>query len=507
MPSIKNNAIANYIGQGYIIILSIFITPFYINYMSTEAYGLIGFFALMQFWFNILDMGLSPTFGRQVPHAKNNEKGMESVKKLLHNIEFIFLFFSILTILFIFFKGDWVSQHWIQAEELTSTEITKSIILMAIIICIRWFSTLYKSGINGLEDQIWLNSLNVIIASLKYLGSLLLLIFISTNIGDFFIYQLLIYIIEVLILMYRFYSKISISINITKIIKFNFSATKTILPFALSIAYTTGLWTFIKQFDKLLLSNILSLNEFAYLSVITLLVGSVTILATPIFLAVMPRMVTFVSNKDDESLISLYITMSQIITWVTLSTIIILCIFSREILYIFIGDIEAATWGEEILFWYSIGTGMFVLGSLQYYLQNAYGNLKLYVIGSTIYSILQIPITYYITKNYGALGASQLWFLSSLLWFIIWTYYVHKKIIPAYNTKWFMSLIPIFLTSILFGIILNYLITINLDEHRVLILLKIALISILIFVLTAMSIERIRSFLLSKIIIKDKNNG
>ena len=64
--SIKRNSIANYIGQSYTILIGIVITPLYLQYLGAEAYGLVGFFALMQAWMSLLDMGLSPTLGRQV---------------------------------------------------------------------------------------------------------------------------------------------------------------------------------------------------------------------------------------------------------------------------------------------------------------------------------------------------------------------------------------------------------------------------------------------------------
>ena len=32
-------------------------TPLYIKYMGAEAYGLVGFFTMLQAWFGLLDMG------------------------------------------------------------------------------------------------------------------------------------------------------------------------------------------------------------------------------------------------------------------------------------------------------------------------------------------------------------------------------------------------------------------------------------------------------------------
>jgi O-antigen/teichoic acid export membrane protein len=64
MP-LKKNILANYASQIYVTLIGIFMVPLYIKYMGAEAYGLVGFFAMLQAWFNLLDMGLTPTTARE----------------------------------------------------------------------------------------------------------------------------------------------------------------------------------------------------------------------------------------------------------------------------------------------------------------------------------------------------------------------------------------------------------------------------------------------------------
>ena len=69
---LKKNIIANYIGQFYLIVIGIIMLPFYLEYLGAEAYGLVGFFALMQSWMVLLDMGISPTLSREVARVRGN---------------------------------------------------------------------------------------------------------------------------------------------------------------------------------------------------------------------------------------------------------------------------------------------------------------------------------------------------------------------------------------------------------------------------------------------------
>jgi O-antigen/teichoic acid export membrane protein len=65
MSHLKKNIISNYASQIYVTLIGILLLPLYIKYMGSEAYGLIGFFAMLQAWFGILDLGLTPTIGRE----------------------------------------------------------------------------------------------------------------------------------------------------------------------------------------------------------------------------------------------------------------------------------------------------------------------------------------------------------------------------------------------------------------------------------------------------------
>ena len=63
--NLKHNIIANYVGQFYNILIGITMVPMYVSYMGIEAYGLVGFFAMLQTWFLLLDVGLTPAMARE----------------------------------------------------------------------------------------------------------------------------------------------------------------------------------------------------------------------------------------------------------------------------------------------------------------------------------------------------------------------------------------------------------------------------------------------------------
>ncbi|EPN13796.1 polysaccharide biosynthesis protein, partial [Pseudomonas syringae pv. actinidiae ICMP 19070] len=168
--SVIRNTVLNYSGQAYVLLVGILIMPFYLRHLGAEAYGLIGFFTLLQAWLQLLDAGLSPSLVRAVAQQQSLPAGEQSLGRLLRSFELIFLPLAAFSGLFIVAASAWIATHWLNANTLQPETLTHCIALMGVIIALRLYSTLYKSGIQGLEQHAWLNAANVSIATLRYFG-------------------------------------------------------------------------------------------------------------------------------------------------------------------------------------------------------------------------------------------------------------------------------------------------------------------------------------------------
>jgi len=121
----------------------------------------------------------------------------------------------------------------------------------------------------------------------------------------------------------------------------------------------------------------------------------------------------------------------------------IVAIFSTEIIYIWTGNRLAAAWAGPILFWYVLGNGILSISAFQYYLQFAYGDLKLHVIFNTIFMIVAIPLILFSAYYYGARGTAITWFLMQSVSFFIWPPIIHRKYAPGIHFKWlFKDILP-----------------------------------------------------------------
>lgn len=452
MASIKHNIIANYIGQGYVLLIGIIITPFYLQYLGA-AYGLVGFFALMQAWLNLLDMGLSPTLSRQTAYARGQANGFVSFWSLLKSFEAIFIVIAILIVTVIFTTSTWMATIWVKSQYLETEAIIFCLKAMGVIIGLRWFASLYRSGINGMEDQVWLNIFNIIITSLRFFGILLILEFVSTEITTFFLYQLAVTLIETFVLGYRFYSRLPKIKDVTYFFGFDWQVVKSVAPFALSIAYTSGIWILMTQTDKLILSSTLSLEEFGYFSIIAMIMTGLLTLSSPLMTALLPKMAYLYSQGKLSEVNALYRKATRITTIIIFSFSFALIINADEIIYLWIKNKVASEWISSIIVWFTLGNAILIISGFQYALQQTHGKLRLHVIGSSISAIIQIPIIYFATTQYGALGAGIAWFSIRLTWFLFWPAFIHKYFLPKLHIKWLLYDIT---PGVLIAMLANY---------------------------------------------------
>lgn len=444
--SLKKNTIANYIGQFYNMFIGIAILPAYMTYLGAEAFGLIGFFTMLSAWMMLLDVGLSATISRQSASLKHSLEQMIEFKHILRSVEAVFVVIALVIVFGVFLSDDWIANTWLNIETLDKNEVAYCISLMGAMIAFKWLVGLYKGAINGFEQQIWLNVYGVIINSLKFIGGFILVKYISQSPSSYFEYQLVIGALELIVIHHKVYKVVPKTANfLMPSIKY----LKIIMPFALAIAYTSGLWIVLTNIDKLLLSNTLPLKEYGYFSLIAVVVAGMSAMAGPIGTAVQPRLTSLLSQGKSDEMVALYKKATQFVAVIGFAVTGTVALFSTELLYAWTGDMEAAKWAGNILFWYALGNGLLMILAFQYYLQFAHGNLKYHICGNTLFGFVQIVVMIVAVYSYGALGAGIAWFVLQAIFLSFWPGYIHSKFAKGIHKNWILQdVLPMMISSI-----------------------------------------------------------
>lgn len=443
--SLKKNIIFNYIGRFYIVLISILILPLYFKYLGAAAFGLIGIYALMQSWFSIFNLGLTAALSREVAYCYSHENGFLKIKQLLRSLEIIFLLIIFMIAIGIMLSSHWIAYHWLKIENLNYHEVSYCIVLMGLSICFRFFADLYRAGISGIEQQVWLNVASIFLSTAQYGGGYILLRWITKIPSHFFEYQLLISAIEPILLGVKFYKILPVFSGRLSRITISWKSIGKIFPFASSIFYTGTIWILLSQSDKLILSHILSLTIFGYFALVSIISSGILQCAMPISLALLPRMTQLLSQGKTTEMLQLYRHATQMVSVIVFSIAGIIATFGAQIVYTWTGDKLAADWSGPILFWYALGNGFLSITAFQYYLQFAHGNLKLHVVFNTVFALFAIPLIFFSAYHYGAKGTAITWFVMQCVSFIVWPPIVHRRYAPNLHRQWILKdILPIF---------------------------------------------------------------
>ena len=442
-------------------------TPIYLNLLGPVQFGIVGFFILLQSLLGLLDMGASPTLARTAAQAaaSGNQHLLSIFSNLLNSFEKIFASIGIVIVSIMFLLRDWVLENWISTSPEHYPMFSSSLGLMSCVVGIRFVNSLYRSSLVGLEDQVWLAKMDTLFSTLKYCGSVVVLYFISPNAVYFFCYQIAITFVELAVNKARIFKIQPRLIEFDK--RFDFKAVKKALPFSAGAAYSSLLLVASTQLDRLILSGQLSIDEFGYYVLVSVISMSIGQISSPVFRAITPRLTALHAKAARAEFIDVYREATRLIAVVSLSTVLIVAFFPNEVIYAWTGDQQVSEWGGRILFWLSIAAGLAILCDIQYYLQLATGNLKLHIIGYSIYSVLQsLALMMAIAYN-GALGAAIAIVSCRALYLVIWSPIVHKKYLPGIHMVWLsFDVLPIVLTQCAVAYVLSQTIPPEINQPR-----------------------------------------
>lgn len=437
--SIKKNMIANYASQIYITLAGIVMLPLYLKYMGAESYGLLGFFTMLQAWFNLLDLGLTPTISREAARLKANASRALEFRRLFRSLSVIFSGAALVGGVGIFFLAPYISSKWLNAEVLSNNQVTLAVQIMGGCVALRWMGGLYRGVISGVERQVWLGGFNLAITTLRFVVVFPVMWFFSFTAKTFFIYQLCVAIVEIILL----WNKSRLIVNEFRlgdsVIGWSMRPIQSILKFSMTIALTSSIWVFATQTDKLLLSKFLSLKEYGFFTLAVLVASIVMVISGPISSAIMPRMANMYSQNRKNDVVDLYKKSTQLVSMLAGALTLTLLCAGDNLLFAWTGGAVLQENTGLIMKLYALGNGFLAIGAFPYYFQYAKGNLNYHLLGNLIMISVTLPATYLATTYYGAIGAGYTWMVINLSFLTFWVAYVHGRLAPGLHIDWLMN--------------------------------------------------------------------
>lgn len=484
--SLKRNILASYASQIYVTLIGILILPLYLKYMGAEAYGLVGFFTMLQAWFNLLDMGLTPTVARETARFRGGATDALSYRRLLRALQLIFFAVALLGGGAMFVFSGHIAGGWLKVQTLPLAQVQLALQLMAVGVALRWMSGLYRGCISGSERLVWLGGFNAFVATLRFVGVLPVLVWVGNSPAVFFTYQVLVAVVELAGLAakaYGLFPAVPLGQQLGWSPASLFMPIKPVLKFSLTIAFTSSVWVAVTQTDKLVLSKLLPLADYGYFTLAVLAASGVMMVSGPISSALLPRMARLQAAGDELGLIGLYRSATQIVAAIAIPVSVVLAFFAEQVLWVWTGDAHAAALSAPVLRLYALGNGFLALAAFPYYLQFAKGALKLHLIGNILFLVVLIPALVSATWQFGVLGAGWVWLITNVAYFFGWVPLVHQRFVRELHWNWLSQDVGPYLVATIVAAYISYVIF-KWPENRTNALILLASIGCFLIVLT-----------------------
>jgi O-antigen/teichoic acid export membrane protein len=431
---LRSNLIANYLGQGWTALMGLAFVPFYVQYLGLEAYGLIGLFAALQAWLTILDLGLTPTLGREMARFTGGEHTPQSIRTLLRSIEAIALVLAASIGLGIWLVSGWIATSWVQTETLDPATVTTAIVLIGAVIALRFLEGLYRSAVVGLERQVVYNLVSAGMATLRAGGAVGVLVWVAPSIIAFFLWQAAISTLTVAVLAGLTYRILP---GTGRVAIPSVAALRPVYRFAGGMVGITILSALLMQVDKVLLSRLLQLSEFGAYTLAATAAGALYFLIVPIAQAYSPRLTAQVAEGNTEGFARNYHTAAQLISVIAGSAAIIVFFFSERLVRLWTGDAALATEIAPVLSVLALGNLLNGLMYIPYIAQLAHGWTSLAMKINLVAVVIIIPALLLVVPVYGAFGAAVIWASLNAGYVLIGVRFMHHRILSGHMLAWY----------------------------------------------------------------------
>lgn len=448
------NLLAGFANSAWTALIGLAVIPLYLEYLGIEAYGLIGFFMMIQALSQLLDMGLAPTINREV--ARFSASGnLKEAGKLLHTLTVVYWSMAAVIALSIAALAPLIAGHWLQSRHLSQQAVVYAVILMGLVVACRWPVGLYQGALMGAQRLAVSSGINAAMVTVANLGAVAVLAFASPTIEAFFIWQACAGLVHAVVARWAAWGVIG-RLEETR---FDIGDLKRIWRFSAGVG-GIGLSALVfTQLDKVILSRMLGLEEFGHYMLATVVVSGLYVLVTPMFNAVYPRFSALVVTGDTEKLTDLYRLATRLLATVLFPIAMLLAVFAGDLVQIWTGNPGIASSVAPLISLMAAGSALHGVMYFPYALQLAYGMTRLTLMISALLMIILVPLTIFFAMTYGALGGAMAWLVLHVLYVIFGTWLTHRRLLKGVGERWLFQDVGIPLAlSLLAGLVGYYMI-------------------------------------------------
>ena len=432
----KLDLMASLTGSAWAMLVQLACVPLYIRFLGIEAYGLVGFYLMLQAMLQVLDLGLSPTMNREMARYSVQPDKADEARDLVRTLEVGYWPIGLIIGVVLVALSPWVASHWIKTSSIPVRSIKQALALMGVLAAFQWPVSFYQGGLMGLHKQVLVNSLKIIAATIGNGGAVLVLWLVSATIQAFFLW--LVATNAVMVVLWTIFLWRSLP-SATRGPRFNLSLWRNIGRFAAGMSGIAVFSLVLGQSDKVILSRVLTLKVFGYYTIGGLFGAGMVMIVSSLFNIIYPRFSALVARGDEQALIRQYHSATQLMAVFILPAATVLALFSTEILQLWTRNSDVAQNAGPIATLLVIGSALNGLMNLPYALQLAYGWTSIGLKITISLTIVVIPALWFMATHYGPVGAACVFVGLQAINMLVGLPFTHRRLLRNELRKWLLQ--------------------------------------------------------------------
>lgn len=420
--SVKKNAAANYLGTGMVALAPLLAMPWYLALLGPSLFGLVGFIATLQAVLGLLDAGMSQTLVREVAlRFAASDQARHKTGILLLGFERLYWMFALVAACMTYWLAEAIATHWLQLGDLPLEDGKFAVTGAAILFAVQFPGSIYRSVLVGTQAQVKLNFLMASAALIRHVGAVVVLKF-WPDLGTYVLWHATAALLETLLRRLLAWRQLGVG---GVRIGWNTQDLRPVLQTAAGMSAAALLGALTVQMDKIVLSRMVSLEQFGYYTVASSVAMGLLILISPLVQAVLPRAV----QLRDQPLVLRHLSFKLIclIAGMVIAVVAVFICCGHWLLMLWLHDDRAVAVIHPLLSVLLLGTAMnafYNVGYIHWLVQERVGRILL-VNGLSV--VLALVLTPLLVLWKGSLGATLGWVLINLLGLLISLEWLKRK--------------------------------------------------------------------------------
>lgn len=407
-------------------------TPFYVRILGVEAYGIVGLFVVLQPVLQLLDLGISNVVNREVARrAAGADAG--SLRTLVRTFEVLYWPIGLLLAAALWVAAGAATRLWSEAA-IDPAGIRAAIRWMGIVVGLQWPIVFYQAVLRGMQRQVAFNAVRAVAAVVAAGSAALVLQSVSPTVAAFFITHAVVAAIHVFVVARLCWRSLPADRAEVRL-----AIVRGLMRYGIFVMLTNAVALAITHLDKVAVTRLLPLVDVGVYTLAAILPMGLLVVTVPIYNTIFPSLAAAQAERNESRLRSLYVTTVQITCALLLPPAIVVVLFAREILFVWLNDATVAAAAAPVAALLVAGSAFAALMDAPYMLQLAHGRSSIALRFACAQLVVYLPTVYFMTGGYGIIGAAFAWPLVNALYVAIAVPVTHRMFVPGASRDWLLT--------------------------------------------------------------------